>query len=102
MIRPAEPKLRALRAEIDRLNHQILDLLALRAQRVEEIADLKGEMELAARDPAREEEMLRRLVVDLPEPLTAQDVREIFRAIFRAGVRIHHRLEARRQNELAG
>jgi chorismate mutase len=102
MIRPAEPKLRALRAEIDRLNHQILELLALRARRVEAIADLKDELELAAHDPAREDEMLRGLVVDLPDPLDSQDVREIFHAIFRAGVRIHHRLAARRQDELAG
>jgi len=101
MSETAKPKLRALRGEIDELNRQILDLLALRARRVEKIAELKDEMALAAHDPVREEAMLRHLVVDLPDPLTDQDVREIFHAIFRAGLRVHHRLEERRQAELA-
>jgi len=96
MSQPAKTKLHALRTEIDRLNHEILALLAERAQCVGEIAEIKEELALGAHDPLREEEMLRRLLADLPAPLDDEDVREIFRAVFRSGVKIQHRRGDRR------
>jgi len=69
------------RREIDELNREILQLLNLRAELALRIAREKRAQRLPLRSPAREEEVIRRLVEDNRGPLGARAVERIFRLI---------------------
>jgi chorismate mutase len=56
------PELTALRAEVDRVDLELLDVLARRREIVARIASLKHARGLAGHDPAREADMLRLLL----------------------------------------
>lgn len=81
-----EPRLGALRQEVDRLNHELLALIQERAKVVLEIARLKRSMGLEGYDPKREEDMLQRLTAKSSGPFQSADLREIFKSIFRASL----------------
>jgi 3-deoxy-7-phosphoheptulonate synthase/chorismate mutase len=90
-----ETRLSALRDEIDRLNEQLLAAIQKRGSVVLEIAALKRALGLDGHDAKREEEMLQRLTAAASEPFGPAEVREIFKAIFRASLDIQN-LEGRK------
>jgi 3-deoxy-7-phosphoheptulonate synthase/chorismate mutase len=85
---PAGEDLPRLRAEIDALNAEILALLQRRGEVVLKIAALKQALGLEGYDPGREVEMLDRLTAAAGAPFGPVEVREIFKAIFRASLDI--------------
>jgi len=84
-----------LRGEIDTLNLDILRLLQRRAEVVLEIAAIKRRENLDSYEPSREEEMLRTLAAAPSGPFGADEIREIFRAIFHASLDIQNRERTR-------
>jgi 3-deoxy-7-phosphoheptulonate synthase/chorismate mutase len=99
----SDEELLQLRAEIDRFDGWILALLRARGEVVMEIARLKRRLGLRTRDPNREEEMLRALTRNPPTPFSADEVRQVFRAVFHASLRLQEVERARRRgtNECA-
>ena len=91
-----DTKFGALRREIDRLNAQILSLIQKRGETVLRLAALKRSQGLDGYDPRREEEMLQNLAPEDTDPFGANEVREIFKAMFRASLDIQDR--ARRKS----
>ncbi len=87
----AKARLRALRAEVDRINDRLLALLTERADVALEIGDVKSSLSLPGRDPGREEEMLDRLVRGGCAPFAVSEMRVIFRAIFDASLALQTR-----------
>ncbi len=79
-----------LRRRVDDVNLDILALLQRRAGIVLEIAQVKQRQGLEGYDPQREDEMLR-LMPAGAGPLAAEDVREIFKTIFRVSLGIQER-----------
>lgn len=86
-----ESALRELREEIDRINRDILDLVQRRGEIVLRIGRLKKSLGLEGFDPRREDEMLDRLIRGGLHPYGASEIREIFRAIFRASLELQTR-----------
>lgn len=87
----SEAQLSALRAQVDEINNKLLELLQHRATVVLEIAARKRAMGLDGYDPKREDEMLHRLLERSEGPFARSEVRDIFRAIFRASLEIQDR-----------
>jgi 3-deoxy-7-phosphoheptulonate synthase/chorismate mutase len=83
--------LQELRKRIDELNARLLEVLQERAEVVLEISRLKEEIGMQSHDPRREEEMLRKLTRSSSGPFGPAELREIFRAIFRASLAIQER-----------
>ena len=81
-------RLGALRQEIDRLNQSILSLVQGRAELVLEIAKIKQAQGLDGYDPQRELEMLQNLTAKVTGPFGPEEVKEIFKSIFRASLDI--------------
>src|SRR5262245_5350124 len=90
-----EPRLTALRNEIDILNEKILALIQRRGDLVLQIAALKRSQGIDGYDAKREEDMLQSLTAATTGPFRPSEVREIFKAIFRASLDIQDR-EGRR------
>jgi 3-deoxy-7-phosphoheptulonate synthase/chorismate mutase len=86
-----ESRLTALRTEIDALNEQILSTIQKRGRIVLEIAALKRAQGIDGYDAKREEEMLQLLTSAALDPFGPAEVREIFKAIFRASLDIQER-----------
>src|SRR5262249_31436206 len=80
------PDLKELRARIDGLNKEILDLLQERADVVAAIARLKQAQGLDVHDPGREEEMLQALSRRPTGAFGTFEIGEVFRAIFRVSL----------------
>lgn len=87
--------LRTMRSEIDALNRDILELLQRRAALVLEIAALKRHENLDSYEPSREEEMLHALMANPSGPFGPEEIREIFRAIFRGSLDLQNRERSR-------
>jgi len=77
------PELEALRASIDTVNAEILDLLNRRLRLVEEVKAVKERQGRELFNPGRESEMFSRLVLQNEGPMTEQLVRQMFREIFK-------------------
>jgi len=79
-IREVKPEsdITSLRARIDAVDQQILDLLAERVRIVLEVGEYKRERGLAVYDPVREREMLERLCSKAQVPLDQATVRGVF------------------------
>lgn len=86
-----ESRLRALRADIDALNAEILALIQRRGEIVLQIAQLKRSHGIDGYDPRREDEMLQRLTAVATGPFGPSEVKEIFKTIFRASLDIQDR-----------
>jgi chorismate mutase len=86
-----------LRAEIDRFDGWILALLRARGEVVMEIARLKRRHGLRTRDPDREEETLRTLTRVPPSPFSADEVRQIFQAVFHVCLHLQDADRSRRR-----
>jgi len=75
------PELSALRAAIDEIDHQILDLLHKRLELVLRVGELKRERGQRVYDPDRERDVLERLTGARKAPLKAETVRRVFERI---------------------
>ena len=89
-------RLSELRHEIDGVNAEILQLLQRRAQIVLEIAAVKRREGLDSYEPSREEEMLHALVSEPSGPFGPDEIKEIFKSIFRASLDIQNVERARK------
>ncbi|MBX3129155.1 MAG: chorismate mutase [Polyangiaceae bacterium] len=76
-----QDRLEELRREIDRLDDEILRLIAQRLERVLAVGDYKREHAVAVYDPERERRILERLVAQAPAPLEPDIVRRVFERV---------------------
>src|SRR5271154_4898482 len=76
------------RAKIDAIDTTLLHLLNVRAGFALEVGRLKGESGLALRVPAREREILARMIKLNPGPLDAAAVETIYQNILDESIRI--------------
>ena len=88
-----EAELDQLRSEIDRFDGWILALLRARGEVVMDIAQLKQRRGLRTRDLNREEEMLRTLTRVPSSPFSAEEVRQVFQAVFHVCLHLQERKE---------
>ncbi len=82
--------LAAHRAEIDRIDRQLLALLSERASHAHAIGQIKGGT--AAYRPEREAQILRRVAAENPGPLPDDAVQSIFRTVIGACLALERRL----------
>jgi chorismate mutase / prephenate dehydratase len=75
------PTLASLRAEIDRIDRELVGLLNRRAEVAARIGQLKDQQGLEVWSQAREEEVLARVLASSPGPLPAETLRLIFREL---------------------
>jgi len=78
------PSIETLRARMDEINLKLLSLLSLRANVAVEIGRLKHHDGGVVYQPAREREVLEKMVAENPGPLEAEMVRRIFAEIVSA------------------
>jgi chorismate mutase/prephenate dehydratase len=79
---PAEPKMAEYRTQIDDIDRQIVDLLNRRAAIVERVGNLKKEAGLPVAVPAREQQVLDRVVeAGKKGPLPPATLRRIYGVI---------------------
>lgn len=76
-----KPSLASLRSQIDKLDQQILKLINERAKLAVSIGSLKSEDGVEVFSPAREEEILARVIAQNKGPLAEQAVRGVFREL---------------------
>jgi chorismate mutase/prephenate dehydratase len=81
-----EARLKDLRAEIDRLDDEILSLLNRRAQAVVEVGKIKSERNLRFYVPEREVEILRRISTANPGPFPNDALKAVYREIISASL----------------
>lgn len=86
-----DPDLRQLRAAIDEVDHQILELVAKRVRLVLAVGDVKRHRNMTVYDPERERRVLDRLVGDAPDPLDAATVRRVFERLIDESRRLEQR-----------
>lgn len=75
-----------LRQEVDRLNMEILELLSRRGDIVSEIGRIKITKGIETFDPARESDMLNRIVERNRGPFSNEAVKRLFKEIFKASL----------------
>lgn len=76
-----DPDIAVLRKEIDRIDHQLLELIRRRALVVLEVGDKKRQRNLPVYDPKREEKLLERLCRDAQQPVDSGAAERIFRQV---------------------
>jgi len=81
-----EKTIAQLRARVNEINRQLLDLLAARGALVREIGQVKESKALDAFDPVREGEQLAALVAANPGPFSDATIKRLFTEIFRASL----------------
>jgi 3-deoxy-7-phosphoheptulonate synthase/chorismate mutase len=81
-------ELESLRAEIEELNHTLLELLSRRASLVTEIQRVKTRDGIPTHVPEREQQMLTELVRRNHGPFSDEVVVRLFKEIFRASVEL--------------
>ncbi|HEX8202248.1 MAG TPA: prephenate dehydratase, partial [Isosphaeraceae bacterium] len=78
---PGAAPLEGLRAEIDRIDRELVDLLNRRAEIAARIGQLKDQQGLEVWSQAREEEVLARVLTASSGPLPGETLRRIFREL---------------------
>jgi chorismate mutase len=78
-----------LRAQIDAVDEQIVDLLNKRAEAALAIRALKPKAQLGLFDPRREEEIYERIADFNKGPLYSDDLRAIYATILRVSKEMH-------------
>ncbi len=81
-----ESSVQELRAQVDEINMQMLELLTRRAKVVSEIGTLHTKMGVSHYDPSREAEMLTALERANQGPFSNETIKALFREIFRASL----------------
>jgi 3-deoxy-7-phosphoheptulonate synthase/chorismate mutase len=82
----SDDRVQALRAEIDVINLQLLELLSKRARIVSEIGKVHTQMGVSHYDPEREAQMLQSLEMANKGPFSNETIKALFREIFRASL----------------
>lgn len=101
-------RLQSLRAEIESVNFELLDLLNRRAELVTDAQDIKTGVGRDNFDPMRQQEMLNGLMLKNQGPFSDETIKRLFSEVFRAslGVMDDHRestlrvSRSRRQEDL--
>ena len=81
-----------LRAKIDEIDTQILQLLNRRAELAIEVGRIKAEQQLTVHVPQREEEIYARLAAANPGPFPSQALRPVYREVISACLSLEHPL----------
>ena len=81
-----DDRLQELRAEVDVINMQLLELLSRRGRVVEEIGKVTQELSRSFYDPQREAQMLNALESSNKGPFSNDTIKALFREIFRASM----------------
>lgn len=81
-------KIQSLRADIDELNLQLLQLLSRRADVARRIGALQTESGASQYDPVREQEMLDALVAANEGPFDDATIKSLFKQIFQASMQV--------------
>jgi len=76
--------LEALRAEMEAINGELLDLLSRRGRLAQRIGELKDRLGIGYFDPERERQMLQRLLAANPGPFSDAALAQLFTGVFRA------------------
>ncbi|NDJ60699.1 MAG: 3-deoxy-7-phosphoheptulonate synthase [Chloroflexi bacterium] len=82
----SEERIQELRAQIDDINLQLLDLLSARARVVSQIGEIHSQMGVSHYDPQREAGMLQALEHANSGPFSNETIKALFREIFRASM----------------
>lgn len=80
----SDEKLKPLRAQIDAIDAQLLDLLNRRAQVAQQVGHVKAETDAPVFRPEREAQVLQSVAERNPGPLKSSDVQMLFREIMSA------------------
>ena len=91
-----EQKIENLRAQIDGLNLEILDLLSRRAELAEAIGELQTSLGLSHYDPSREQDMLEALTRANRGPFTDATVKSLFKQVFQASMHLEQEQDKKR------
>jgi chorismate mutase len=78
-----------LRAQIDALDEQLVELLSQRAKKSLAIRALKPKAQMGLFDPRREEEIFERVATLNKGPLYGDDLRAIYSTILRVSKEMH-------------
>jgi chorismate mutase / prephenate dehydratase len=89
---PEPPSIESLRGRIDEINQKLLNLVSMRASLATEIGRLKHSEGDSVYHPAREREVLEKMIAENPGPLTAEQVRRIFTEVISACRALEHPL----------
>ncbi len=83
---PDKEKLKVLRARIDGVDAQLLELIGMRAQLAKEIAEVKGPEAMHGNcyRPEREAQVLRKIIAGNQGPLSDEEMARLFREIMSA------------------
>jgi 3-deoxy-7-phosphoheptulonate synthase / chorismate mutase len=87
----SQTKMQELRAEVDTINLQILELLNRRAKLASEIGKIQEEMGTTFYDPEREAFMLTMLERNNKGPFSNETIKALFREIFRASMALEEK-----------
>lgn len=81
-------ELENVRKRLDKVNHQIVDLLSQRTRLVDEVADIKSRHNIVAYQPDRYQAMLQELLIYANSKGVSQElVTQIFEAIHTQSIR---------------
>jgi chorismate mutase len=78
-----------LRAQIDAIDEQVVELLNSRAEKALAIRGLKPKAQLGLFDPRREEEIFERVAAFNKGPLYGDDLKAIYATILRVSKEMH-------------
>ena len=88
-----QQKLNELRAQLDAINSELAALLERRFEITDEIGELKRDNSAPVRDRARELAILEQVTARLSDAAKAEDVAEVFEAVFAASRRRQERIK---------
>ena len=83
-----DERLKKLRLEIDNIDEEILELLEKRMKIVNEVGDLKKDLDISVEDLNRENEIIDRLTSHSSGELTEKQLIRIFSAVFKSSKQI--------------
>ena len=81
-------RLKIMRQNIDNIDKKILDLLEDRMNIVEEVGDLKQELDISVEDLNRENEIIERLTQHSSGKLSTKQLIRIFASVFKSAKQI--------------
>ena len=86
------PNLESLRDEIDSIDSQVVDLLNQRVKKAAEIGKIKASMGVDPYDPAREEQVFKKVCELSPGPLFEDSLKTIYREVISASIALEKEL----------
>ena len=86
------PNLESLRDEIDKIDSQVVDLLNRRVRTATEIGKIKAKLGVDPYDPAREEQVFKKLVNLSTGPMREDSLKTIYREVISASIALEREL----------